>query len=134
MVRCKVCGIVYCLFNVGEGQFIVWLEQCQMFQCLCQCQQIVFVIVVQQLIGCVVELQLMLFGLGGQLVWQLCVFWCLVIDLDGVLSQGGELCGIFLGFGQFIFVNYQQQVVVQQVNQCGELFIDCCVGVVFWQD
>ena len=39
-------------------------------------------------------------------------------------SQGGEPCGILLGFGQLISANYQQQVVVQQANQRGELFID----------
>ncbi len=35
------------------------------------------------------------------------------------------------GFGQLISANYQQQVVVQQANQRGELFIDRRVGAVF---
>ncbi len=70
----------------------------------------------------------MLFGTGGQPARQLRVFRRLATDPDCALSQGGEPCGILLGFGQLISANYQQQVVVQQANQRGELFIDCRVG------
>ena len=73
----------------------------------------------------------MLFGTGGQPARQLRVFRRLATDLDCALSQGGEPCGILLGFGQLISANYQQQVVVQQANQHGELFIDRRVGAVF---
>lgn len=102
MVRGKVGGIVYRLLNPGQGQLTVRPEQRQTLQRLRQRQQITFVTVAQQLTGRVVELQLMLFGPGGQPARQLCVFRRLATDLDGPLRQGGKPRGILLGFGQLI--------------------------------
>ena len=76
----------------------------------------------------------MLFGPGGQPARQLRVFRRLATDLDCALSQGGEPCGILLGFGQLISANYQQQVVVQQTDQRRQLFVDRRVGAILWQD
>ncbi|GHK53265.1 hypothetical protein KPZU09_30010 [Klebsiella pneumoniae] len=54
-----------------------------------------------------------------------------VWQLTGLRAERAVSHTAFSGFGQLISANYQQQVVVQQANQRGELFIDRRVGAVF---
>ncbi len=72
-------------------------------------------------------------GAGGDPFWQLRLFRCLTADQHRAVSQGGKPGGIFLRFRELITAHNQQQILMQQADQHGKLFVDSGVWAVFRQ-
>ena len=109
------------------------MQQRQPLQRLRQRQQVAFVAVAQQLIGGVVQLQLHRLGARGDPARQLRLFRRLATD-EGAVRAEREPGAVFLRFGEARAAQDQQNILVQQRGELGQLFADRRRRAVFRED
>lgn len=127
-------GVVHRLLDARQCELAVRVQQRQPLQRLRQRQQVAFVAVAQQLIGGVVQLQLHRLGARGDPARQLRLFRRLATDEGAVRAERLEPGAVFLRFGEARAAQDQQNILVQQRGELGQLFADRRRRAVFRED